>query len=262
MADELTPIEELATKMGWNPNHDETSGRPFVTAEDFILRSREIQKTMSNQLQNLSKTNQELVDGMRQLKTHYTKLTKTEVNRLKKDIASLKEQRDAAIEDGNKDRVREIDTQLNEMESFAKDAETSIKESASAQKAGDNGQGQNLSPTAQKWLSDNPWYGTDQEMTAYADAQAEHFRGLPDDKYFQMLTGRVRSVYPERFETTQKRPPAVEGQSLRPGKQGKSKFSYNDLNAEQKKWASFYEKQGVMNRQEYVEELVRIGELG
>jgi len=262
MADELSPIEELATKMGWNPAHDDSSGRPFVSAEDFILRSREIQKTMSNQLSTLSKTNQELIGGMKQLKDHYTKLTKTEVARLKKDISALKEQRDAAIEDGNKDKVREIDSQLTEMETFANDAASSIEASASQNQPGGNGQSDELSPAAKQWLAENPWYETDKEMKAYADAQAEYFRGLPDDKYFKALTARVRGVYPDRFQTTQKRPPAVEGQSLRPGKKGHNKFTYNDLNEDQRKWAQFYKKQGVMEVQEYVDELARIGELG
>jgi hypothetical protein len=268
MSEDQTPgaVQELAMKMGWNPDHDENSGRPFVSAEDFILRSRDIQNTMSNQLSSLSKTNKELAEGMKQLKTHYQKLTATEVARMKKDIAEVKTQRDAAIDDGNKQRVRELDDQITNLQKTATEAETILEaESRNAQagaSAKDNGDKQeNLTPAAKKWLSDNKWYGSDDEMTAYIDTQADRFRGLPDDKYFAMLTRQAREVFPERFETTQKRPPAVEGQNLRPGRGHNKKFTFNDLTPEQRKWASFYKRQGVMETQEYVDELVKIGEL-
>jgi hypothetical protein len=268
MSEDKTPgaVEELAMKMGWNPEHNGDAGRPFVSAEEFILRSRDIQNTMSNQLSSLSKTNKELAEGMKQLKTHYQKLTATEVARMKKDIADIKNQRDAAIDDGNKQRVRELDDQLTNLQKEATEAETILAAEGRNAQAGpsaqDNGDKQeNLSPAAKKWLSDNKWYGSDDEMTAYIDTQAERFRGLPDDKYFAMLTKQAREIFPERFETTQKRPQAVEGQSLRPGKSHNKKFTFNDLTPEQKKWANFYKRQGVMETQEYVDELVKIGEL-
>lgn len=265
MAEDKTPgaVEELAMKMGWNPEHDESSGRPFVSADEFILRSRDIQNTMSNQLSQLTKTNKELAAGMHQLKEHYQKLTATEVGRLKKEIAEIKNRRDEAIDDGNKDRVRELDEQITNLQQTATEAEAILKADAQRKTASDNGDSNaNLTPQAKKWLSDNPWYGTDEEMTSYIDAQADRFRGLPDERYFAMLTKQARDIFPERFEY--KTAPTVEGDNLRAGNKGHkhSKFSFNDLSAEQKRWATFYKKQGVMEPQEYVDELVKIGELG
>ena len=261
-------IEDVAKKMGWNPNHDPDSGRPYVSAEEFILRGRDIQKTMGTQLQEqdrkieaVTQQNTQLLEGMKNLTSHYKRLTKADGDRAKAQIEQFKQQRDQAIDDGDKDKVAALDGQIREAENIVTEAEA-------AEQIGDqNTQAQQqtqMSAIAEQWKKDNPWYGTDVEMTNYIDVQAERFKGLPDDKYFAQLTRTAREMYPDRFTTTQKRQQSVEGDSsLRTaGDQTTKSYSFADLTPEQQGWARFYEKQGVMSIQEYIEDLAKINSVG
>ena len=54
-------VEVLAMKMGWNPEHDENSGRPFKSADQYIIDSKQIQETTVKTLNSLKTTNEQLV---------------------------------------------------------------------------------------------------------------------------------------------------------------------------------------------------------
>lgn len=260
---QLTDIEVLAMKMGWNPEHDENSGRAFKPAEQYILDSKQIQDTTVKTLNTLKKSNEELVKGMQNLKTHYNKSAEIERGRIDTEIAALKNTRDMAIEDADKGKVKTVDDQIENLQKSKKDMDDSIKENKQATTA-------SFDSLSKDFMEKNSWYGKNQEMTNYVDAQSERFRGLSDEVYFEKLQEAAMTMFPEAFkgqqqsdnggkQPAQNRQTVVGGQTRQTGAGVKTKVTFNDLSEEQQKWAKFYDKTKVMTVQEYVDEQVKIG---
>ena len=142
-------IEALAMKLGWNPDH-EGDDRPYVSAEEYILRSREIQDTTSKQLRATRRETSDLKAGLEALKDHNEKVYKVQVANLKKELRALKKQRREADEDGDDKLVRQLDKEIEDIERIPNEAP--VKQTQ-------------LSPAFTKWLEVNDWYGSDTEMT-------------------------------------------------------------------------------------------------
>ncbi len=258
-------VEVLAMRMGWNPEHDEKSGRAFKTAEQYIVDSKQIQDTTVKTLNTLKETNKELVGGMQNLKTHYNKMAEVEKTRIDTEIADLKGKRNKAIEDSDKEIVKTVDGQIENLQNSKKDMDDSIQQ----QQVGANA----FETLSKEWRVENTWYGKNQEMTNYVDAQSERFRGLDPPVYFERLTEVAMTMFPDQFKGQQKVVPGtaqqqtqnqqqvVGGQTRQTGAGAKIKATFNDLSPDQQKWASFYEKNKVMSKQEYVDEQVKIGNI-
>jgi hypothetical protein len=249
---ELSDVEALATKLGWNPNH-EGGDREFVSAEDFILRSKEIQTTMSKQMKNLKRETEELKRGIGQVKQHNETVYKVQVKALKSRIKELEALRREAVEDNDSMAVASIDSQIKEI--------NDIPETLPAN--------EHVGPTNEflEWVDENEWYNENPEMRAYADALGEkpEYRALPLKKLFAVVTRETKKMFPENFDDEPAPKPkqkvaAVEGAgSARVKSQAsKSKFKYSDLSDEQKEICKFNEKHGIMTREEYISQLEEI----
>lgn len=63
-----------------------------------------------------------------------------------------------------------------------------------------------LSDTNQKWVEANPWFGTDQRMTAIAMATHDRLlrEGVPPESkyYYAEIDREVREMFPDKFEDT------------------------------------------------------------
>ena len=260
-------VEVLAMKMGWNPEHNEDSGRPFKSADQYIIDSKQIQDTTVKTLNSLKTTNEELVAGMKNLKTTYTKVAEVEKARIDNEIIGLKEKRDVHIENSDKGKVKEVDGQIENLQKSKKDMDETVVQQQTQIGTGD------FKVKSAQWMADNSWYGENAEMTNYIDAQSERFRGLPDDTYFEKLSEAAMTMFPEAFkgktlpgqkpvagQQTQQQA-VVGGQTRQSGPGAKQKFTIQDLSDDQQKFAKFYEKQGVMSVQEYVDEQVKIGNI-
>ena len=267
-----TDVELLAMKMGWNPEHSEDSGRPFKSAEQYILDTKQVQDSTVETLKDVKKTNQQLVAGMQNLKEHYGKITTSQQATIDAQIEELRKTRDQAIDDADKDKVRSVDTQIENLQKSKTDLEVSAQQAQSSDMS--------FEAQAAQWQKDNPWYNTDPELRNYVDAQADRFRGLSQEMYFQKLKDVAVEMFPEKFKAMGIVPngqqpagqqtggqPAgqqqavVGGQTRQTGAAGKKTYGVNDLTPEPKKWAKFYESMKVMSVQEYVDDQVKIGNI-
>jgi hypothetical protein len=204
---------------------------------------------------------------MKNLKTTYTKVAEVEKARIDNEIISLKEKRDVHIENSDKGKVKEVDGQIENLQKSKKDMDETVVQQQSQIGTGD------FKAKSAQWMTDNPWYGKNVEMTNYIDAQSERFRGLPDDTYFEKLSESAMTMFPESFKKQvlpgqktvagqQTQQQAVVGGQVRQSVPGaKQKFTIQDLSPDQQKFARFYEKQKVMTAQEYVDEQVKIGNI-
>ena len=60
---------------------------------------------------------------------------------------------------------------------------------------------------ANEWAEDNPWFGSDDEMTSYVlglhNKLAKQGMDLQSDEYYETINARMRKVFPEEFEDTE-----------------------------------------------------------
>lgn len=247
------PIEALARKIGWNPNHD-GEGREKLSAEEFILKSREIQDTSSKQNKRLNRELMELKNGFGEYRQHLDTLYQAQLSQRDAEISKLRRERRAANEDGDDQAVRDIDDQIDRMSKLP-------------DKLPPSQQGV-LRPEFVQWLDDNDWYDEDNELRAYADMLGDQpeYRALGQKDYMAMLKqvgSTVKKMFPQKFgeiNTPQPRIPAASVEGATPRSQSKkSKYSYNDLSHDQKKNCDLFVKQGIYkSADEYIAELQKI----
>jgi len=245
---QLSPVEKLAQKIGWNPNHEDDD-RDFVSAEDYILRSKEIQSTQTKQNKGLKKQVEDLTKGVNLLHEHNDTVYKVQVRALKSRISELEGRRKEAVEDGDSAAVTAIDTQIKDIRE--------IPEELPVQKV------QPIPEEFEDWIEGNDWYRTDQGMRAYADKVGEDFAksGLPLKKVYELVTKEVKKVFPENFEAKKSAPavsPVESGGQRSTGKSVKSKYSYNDLSRSQKDICDHLVKSGIMTKDQYIKDLETI----
>ena len=253
-------IKDLAEEMGWNPDFQ---GEDFVTAEDFIRRGGEMQRTMRDHMRSQKSQIADLKQTIEDAKAHYESVYKVQVKNMKKELTRLKKLKNDAIEDGDTERVAEIDEQIDDLNKIPDDPPKSKKTSNADPE---------VAEAFNAWHKKNQWYGDDEELTQYADAQSEldKHKGLPYATLLKKITENVKAMFPDKFPsnkstttTTVTPKKNTVASPTNPGKRNKGhKYTFNDLSPEQQKLAKSFEKKGIMTVQEYVDDLVKIGQLG
>jgi hypothetical protein len=252
--DTLSEVEQLAQKIGWNPNHEE-GDRKFVSAEDYILRSKEIQTTQSKQARSLKREMETMKNGLKMLEKHNNTVYQVQLKALRSRIGELEGHRKNAVEDGDTAAVTAIDTQIKEIRDIPEELP----------------QTEPLEPSKEyiEWEEKNPWYSENKEMRQYADYQGENnpeFKALPLSKVFAEITKLVKKRFPENFPEEKAPEPkprvaAVEGGGVKTVEKSKSKskYGYKDLSREQQDACDFFVKNVEgMTRERYIEELEMI----
>lgn len=247
-------IEALAREMGWTPKEDfKGDDADFVDAETYIRRGRDIQESMRKSLKEQKQQLAAMSNSLAELKSHNEKVYKAEIARLKKELTSLKTQKKEAIEEGDVDRVNDIDEQIDV-----------IKESISSEKeepATTNQPPEN--PEFNEWLKNNQWYLEDDEMARYADSIAATHRGISFKRIAKLVDKSIREVFPDKFPDKQKTKTntntttttRVEG-STRQRPSGR--FTEADLTPEQKSIMNQFVRQGIMTKEEYIKDIALI----
>jgi hypothetical protein len=246
---ERSQVEVLAGKMGWNPDYE---GEGAKSAEQFILDSREIMDGMTKRMRNQGKQLEEMNLAVSELKNHNETVYQLEVAKLKREIKTLKANRKEAIENGDTERVAEIDEQIEDLNNVPAPKKATP---ATPQEFSD-------------WHEKNEWYESDNELTEFANRLSAGFKedavfqALPLTKRLKKIEKLVKAEFPEKFEATQKpTPPAggVEGG----GKKVNSKkvYALKDLPEDMQVSAKRFEKLGIMSVKDYIADQVKAGVL-
>jgi len=237
-------IEELAGEIGWRPDGD-------LSAKDFILKSRDIQDTMRTHIQDQKKQLSELGSSVAELKIHNERVYKAEVSRLKGELDTLKKEKRLAIEDGDADKVDELDEQIDGL----KEAMAAPKPEV---KSGDNA-------AFDTWIVNNSWYDNDPEMAKYADAIADQNPGAPYERVLSLAERKVKEMFPDRFEgeaavTTpgslkSKTKPAASPVESGGRRAAGATFTKADLSSDQLNIMSQFVRQGIMTEKQYIADI-------
>lgn len=234
----LTAAEEKAMEAGWVPQ-DQWEGDPedWRPAKEFLDRGELFKK-----IEDQNRTIKQFKAALEDLKGHHAKTRETEYARA---LEALKAQKKAALEEGDADKVINIDDQID----LVKDEQKALK--AQPQST------EQVNPEFEAWVSKNKWYDTSQPMRAYADALGRDlaFKGLAPSEVLKEVEKQVREEFPTKFRNPNRdKAPNVEG-STNKGRTGGSDYQLSD---DERRVMQRFVRTGVMSEKEYIAELKRI----
>ncbi len=241
-APELSSVEQKALEMGWRPKTDfEGDEDDFIDAQEFVRR-----KPLFEKIDHVGKELRETRKALKALQEHHTKVKEAEYQNALKQLRAEKK---VALEEGDADRLIEIDEQMAE----AKAVDV-------AQRTQQHQQASQPHPNFVAWVGKNQWYQSDVELRSVADQigtayAAKNPETSPDDvlKYVEQ---RVRKLYPENFRNPNKeRPSAVEGRTQTQASEKKDGISDYPLTDEERKVMNTFVRQGIMSKEEYIKDL-------
>lgn len=235
-------IEDRAREQGWKPKEEyEGDGSKWVSAETFVAKGELIDK-----IESLGKRLKDNDKTIAMLKEHHARVKETE---FKNAVAFLKAKKKEAYENGDVDQILELDDKIAEVRDTQKRQAEVIDAEANT----------GYHPDFQSWVDENKWYEKDTELRVDADTiGAAYKRNNPSKSATEVLehvSVKIKKMYPEKFMNQNRtRPSAVEGAG---GRQAQSRDGFS-LTDEEKKVMNTFIRQGIMSKEEYIEEIKKV----
>lgn len=246
-------IEQIAADIGWNKDFE---GDNAVDAKTYILRSKDINKTMSKKVKALSRELDAMKEGFSTMKSHFDTLREGEVNKLKGEIDRLRQERDDAAEEGDTSKYKRTNEQIDKLQGEVEKAKDTPK--ANAPQA----------PPKEyvDWVEGgNEWYEEETDMQEWANklARTPEYNALPYKTLLTRLSEKAKEVFPEKFQTdSQAEPSAAAVASPTPKTKKGKKATSTMMSYEQRMVAKDFVAQGVVkSMDEYAQMLQEQGRL-
>ena len=217
MSEHEIDYESEASKQGWRPQ-DEWKGPPeqWKDAKQFVEDGKNILPLVQKKASDLEHKVEELTQRVESLTHSNAELNKMSQRQIEKEKnekeslrAELAEMRKKAITEGDGDAFERADKQIREL-----DDDPTMPEAP-------------LPPGGKEFLERNPWFDTNEDLTAYANGIADKIanKGFTGAAYFAELERRVKARFPEEFENPKKKEPStVEDGGQREVSEGKRTF--------------------------------------
>lgn len=274
-------VEKQARALGWRPKEEfEGDTSKYVGPDEFLRRQELFDhiKSQKKQIARLEKQQKEIAKYVKSLtESEYTK-----------QLAALKAQRQLALEDGDVDRADKLNDSIADMQVARKQEESEQEADAEEYDAESKAKNEEALEQAKQdnqrvinaWMGANPWYNSDPELHDLADDFAELFAKKHPEKtlneLLEFVDKKIAKLVPKQEqgdeteeveEKVVKKPLSKVTVANRRSADGvrrgaAPKFSRADLNPTQlsvlNNWIL---PQKVMTEQEYIESLVKSGEL-
>jgi len=244
-APELSAIEQKAIEMGWRPKSEfDGNEEDFIDATEFVRR-----KPLFEKIDNVGKELRETRKALKALQAHHEKVKEAEFQHA---LKALREEKKAALEAGDADKLIEIDDQIADAKAQEILSRTQAKQEAATPH-----------PNFVQWAARNPWYKTNAELTIVADQvgaayAASNPEKSPDD-VLKYVEGRIKKLYPDNFTNPNKsRPSAVEGGTSTPSKKSVEDSSNYPLTEDERRVMMTFVRQGIMTKEQYIEDLKKV----
>lgn len=264
--------EEKARGEGWVPLDDwQGSPEDWVDAPEFNVRG-ELMKRIKSQtraIQTLRTDNERLNQTLQDLADHNKKLAQSEKKKL---LSDLKKEKRQAERNEDYDLADEIEDKIDEVREMETQEEEKKEEKSDTEESSPNQE--EMKQQFMGFLQRNPWYAdpNSEDMKLQADKIGyELMTSNPEyqydpEGYFKEIEKQVRKQMPEKFkkkEAADVTEPSEDGGASGRKQGGKKRFTPRDLSDEQKQIARRFVQSGTFDsEQEYVDQLVEIGELG
>lgn len=251
---ELSPDEQRAMEHGWRPK-EEWEGDPedWVSAREFNRRGE-----LFARIAKYGNENKEMRESLKKLFNQHRQLYDAGY---KKALNDLKQQKLEAADVGDTRKLLEIDEQIDNLREEHKNAiETFDKEVATPSTPATNEEHQ---LAYEQWMSVNPWYGKNADLTRVADTLAREMvsgaqkAGKTVD-YKQVLATvakEVRANNPQYFDKERKTSNVDTGSPApRTRGNGNSKYSLSQIPEGERDIARTILASTGMKEEEYVKQ--------
>lgn len=240
-------IEDTAREMGWRPKEEFKGDEgKWVDAETFVKRGEEIlpivKANAKRDREALEKAQAEIADMKKSFAEFKQYHSQTERRAMEKARKELERELAEAVEAKDFASVRSITQDIADL---SKDVRTD--DNGDPYKAPDQVKALNA------WKSENPWFESDEAMTAAAIAIANRLEssGVRGDEQRAEVAKRIRAEFPHKFENERrKQPAAVEGATPQ-RKAGKSR---SDLPPEARAQMDRWVKQGLLTEAQFLKD--------
>jgi uncharacterized protein YbdZ (MbtH family) len=247
---EYNEIEQDAIRKGWKPEGVE--GKRNISAEEFLER-----ESLFGRIHKQDKVIKKLESTMDEMTKQHKKIAELE---RKKVLEELKVKKKDAFENADYTAVLEIDERIDE-----------VKQIKTENISHEVPQQDYVHPDFPEWHSRNQWYNAEVEPELYEEAEVigqgyaiKHPKASAKE-VLDYVEKTVKRLHPDKFErSAPTRRSAVEsGQrsSASPRRNADRKPSKKDLSSEQLRVMNRFVSRGVMTEEEYINQLVEIGEL-
>ena len=194
--------EAEARSEGWVPL-DEWKGDPekHKSAEQFVEDGEKITGILKSKVERYAAKTEDLekrVEELLETNKQFGEFTKKAQERERKEkenlIKELQQVRAQAITDGDGDKAVKAEEDI-----------LALRESQQQKPRSDG-----IDPLGQDWLKSNDWYEKDDTLSAYADGIAERIinEGYRGKAYYDELTRRTKTAFPQKFENGNRKKPA------------------------------------------------------
>jgi len=234
-------IEDVAKEQGWRPK-EEYEGDPskWVSAETFVAKGELIEKieALGKELKSQKKANQMLLE-------HHQKIKVSEFQRA---VEFLKTEKKRAYEEGDVDRIMEIDDQI-----------ANVKETQKMQQNQAVIEEPDPHPEFLTWTKENRWYEKDSELREEADILGTTYAKRNPNKtpleVLEWTSKQIKKIYPDKFTNPNRnKPSAVEGGSTSSSK----RIEDYPLTEEERRAMMTFVRTGIMTKDEYIKDLKAI----
>jgi len=218
---ESDDVEAEAIAMGWKPK-DQFKGdqSKWTPAAEFVERGKNILPMVQARVERQNKRIADLERTAQDLAKVNAEAEKRGYERAMKEA---KEQRKAAIADGDAEAFEAADERIEDLRKKTEAVDKKVKQAPGPD------------PEYQEWEERNPWMQTP-EMAEYAEFIGQKLRREGDNssglEFLNKLTAKVKAQFPDKFKNPRRESaPAVEGGTPSARKGGRT---YNDLPADAK----------------------------
>lgn len=254
---EPSASEVEARKFGWVPQ-EEFAGPPekWRDAETFLERGKEINGFLRKDLNKLADYNKKLEVELSELKQTMKEFAafhqETEKRAYERAQRELREAKKQAIAEGDGERVIEIEEQQEKLKAIDPDkkapkvSETPVEIRPALQAQFD------------EWRTKNTWYGTDEDLSIYADAVGTKLRQTNPEligaDYLAAVEQKVKATFPQKFQRRQANVDGGGESGASASSKSKAGKRYQDLPPEAKKACDKFVRDKLLTQEEYVKQ--------
>lgn len=177
-------LQAEASGMGWiSPDRFKGDPEKFVDADTYVERGKHLLPILNATNDRLRRENEQTKAELRRLETAF--IDSQEAIKSLKEYQNEETQRQ--VTEAKKALLKEItkaredgDVELEvELQSSLSDLKTAVKEAPKQETQQKQQQQQAAHPDWGQWMSDNPWFGVDQDLTALTADYAQRLRRDP-----------------------------------------------------------------------------------
>ncbi len=237
---EMPEDEKKARNDGWvsedefNKLHGDDPNMRFRPIHEFNDRGEFFAKykTQNNKIKSQERELTQIRDDMDVMKHGFGAARQAEYNRAYRELTA---ERNDAIKEGETEKAGVIDQNI---EQITADHFSSAPP-----------QPTQTDPDYVAWVNENDWFRNDTALQAFAMAYAQNqspTSELRGRAFYDGVTEAVKRAYPDKFEETQKREPAMVGRA-KSGASNDNGTTRSDLPPEYKEVYDYYTKERKMD---------------